>query len=298
MGERTPVDNEGGKIRWGTERRLEFIEFLAFWEGGVRRADIAERFGVSVPQASNDFTLYQKLAPLNLKYDSSEKRYVPTPEFAPRFMSPDADRYLSELEALADSEIDTRDTWITKPLSVGVMPVPARRIDPAFLKQFVGAIRAGNSVEINYQSMNQNRPGALWRRITPHAFAHDGLRWHVRAFCHIDSKFKDFILSRCQGLRSEGAPGASASDDRRWNTFFDVILEPNPALPESHRETIALDYEMKDGRAVIPVRCALLYYFEKRLRLDIDEKKDRPAEKPVRIANLKEFIEARDAGKA
>ncbi len=292
------MDSKDGKIRWGTKQRLAFIEFLAFWEGGVRRADITERFGVSVPQASNDLTLYQKLAPLNLKYDSSEKRYVLTQQFAPRFMSPDADRYLSELEALADRVIGTRDTWITKPLSVGVMPVPTRRIDPAFLKQFVGAIRAGSSIEINYQSMNQNRPGAIWRRITPHAFAHDGLRWHVRAFCHIDSKFKDFILSRCQGLRSEGAPGASASDDRRWNTYFEVILEPNPSLPGTHRQTIALDYDMKDGRAVISVRCALLYYFEKRLRLDIDEKKDRPAEKPVRIANLKEFIEARDAGKA
>jgi predicted DNA-binding transcriptional regulator YafY len=84
------------------------------------------------------------------------------------------------------------------------MPVPTRRIDPTFLKQFVSVIRAGNSIEINYQSMNHSRPGAIWRRITPHAFAHDGLRWHVRAFCHIDSKFKDFILSRCQGLERPG----------------------------------------------------------------------------------------------
>ena len=39
-------------MRWGVEKRLEFIEFRLFWEGGINRADIMERFGVSVPQAS------------------------------------------------------------------------------------------------------------------------------------------------------------------------------------------------------------------------------------------------------
>ena len=96
------MDKEGGQLRWGTEQRLEFIEFRTFWEGGVRRGDITERFGVSVPQASNDLSLYQKLAPENLRYDSSEKRYVPTPEVAPRFMQPSADRYLIELKTIAE----------------------------------------------------------------------------------------------------------------------------------------------------------------------------------------------------
>jgi predicted DNA-binding transcriptional regulator YafY len=63
----------------------------------------------------------------------------------------------------------------------------------------VGAVL--RSVEIFYQSMNRTRPEPIWRRITPHAFGHDGLRWHVRAYCHIDSKFKDFILSRTFKVR-------------------------------------------------------------------------------------------------
>lgn len=292
------MDKEGGQLRWGTEQRLEFIEFRTFWEGGVRRGDITERFGVSVPQASNDLSLYQKLAPDNLRYDSSEKRYVPTPEFAPRFMQPSADRYLIELKTIAERIIKLHDTWIVRPPDVDAMPVPTRRIEPAILKRLIATIRAEASIEIHYQSMNMSRPDPVWRRITPHAIAHDGLRWHVRAYCHIDNKFKDFLLSRCREMRQEGAPGARQIQDRHWTSMFDVILTPNPALTESQRQTIALDYEMVDGQAVIPVRCALLYYFEKRLRLDGDSRKDPPAEKPVIVSNWKEFAKARDSAKA
>jgi hypothetical protein len=36
-------------LKWGVERRLEFIEFRLFWEGGVNRSDIIDMFGVSSP---------------------------------------------------------------------------------------------------------------------------------------------------------------------------------------------------------------------------------------------------------
>ena len=39
-------------LKWGVARRLEFIEFRLYWEGGVNRSDIVEAFRVSVPQAS------------------------------------------------------------------------------------------------------------------------------------------------------------------------------------------------------------------------------------------------------
>lgn len=271
--------------------------FRVFWEGGVNRSDITQRFGVSVPQASNDLTLYQKLAPANLRYDSSEKRYVQTPEFEPRFMKPNADRYLTQLKAVSDHILTLDDTWLFRPPDFDGMPVPTRRVDPAVLKRLIAAIRTERSIEILFQSMNPKRPEEIWRRITPHAFAHDGLRWHVRAFCHTESKFKDFIISRCHELRGEDSPGAKASDDRQWQVFFDVVLKPNPELTPKQREAVALDYEMLDGFATTKVRRALLCYFEKRLRLDI-EGKDKPAEKPVIIHNRDEFIKARDAAMA
>ena len=67
---------EVAELKWGVERRLEFIEFRLFWEGSINRADIVEYFGVSVPQASKDLTLYQERAPGNMEYDTRGKRYV------------------------------------------------------------------------------------------------------------------------------------------------------------------------------------------------------------------------------
>jgi hypothetical protein len=292
------VDNADDKRRWGTEQRLEFIEFRLFWEGGVNRGDITSHFGVSVPQASNDLSRYKELAGDNIQYDASEKRYLPTPNFHPRFIKPTADRYLAQLKAVADGILAPGETQLDGVPGVDTMPIPGRRIDPDILKALLSAIRARCSVEINYQSMNPIRPDLVWRRISPHAFAHDGLRWHVRAWCHLGAKWKDFIVSRCRGVRSEGEPGARAEDDTHWHTFLDVILKPNPDLSPSQRDTIAWDYQMTKGRKVIPVRNALLYYFEKRLRLDVDDGKDKPAERPVVIDNRKEFEKARNAAMA
>jgi hypothetical protein len=49
---------------------------------------------------------------------------------------------------------------------------------------------------------------------------------------------------------------------------------------------------MKAGRVAVPVRKALLYYFEKRLRLDGISALDGPHETPVVITNRDEFARA------
>ena len=42
------MDQKTARLRWGTEQRLEFIEFRLFWDGSIQpRADIIDRFGVS-----------------------------------------------------------------------------------------------------------------------------------------------------------------------------------------------------------------------------------------------------------
>jgi hypothetical protein len=70
------------------------------------------------------------------------------------------------------------------------------------------------------------------------------------------------------------------------------VLSPNPALSQSQRAVVAQDYDMKGSRVSVPVRKALLYYFEKRLRLDGVSALDGPHETPVVIANRDEFVRA------
>src|SRR6266404_4583703 len=72
-------------------------------------------------------------------------------------------------------------------------------------------MRSGRSVEIFYQSMNRERPDPIWRRIAPHAFGYDGLRWHARAFSHDEQLFTDFLLTRILEVRAAGEPAASST---------------------------------------------------------------------------------------
>lgn len=283
------MDKPAGKPRWGAEQRIEFIEFRLFWDGSINRSDIKERFGVSIPQASADLAQYRERAPENLRYDSSGKRYLPSDTFEPRILRPNAERYLAQTRALAEDVISPLDTWLSPLEEVGVTPVPARRVDPETLRFFLTAIRNELSVHIEYQSLNDTRPEPMWRWITPHALGTDGLRWHVRAFCHIERAFKDFIISRCLAIGQTGAPGAKSSDDVEWHTMFTVILVPNPKLSAAQQKTIERDYGMVDGRCELNVRLALLYYLDKRLRLDVAEKQDRPKETPIVVANKKDY---------
>ena len=276
-------------MRWGVEKRLEFIEFRLFWEDGINRADIVSQFGISVPQASKDLTLYEEKAPGNLRYDKSAKRYRAADNFTPVFLEPIPAAYLSHLRAATGAEVGASEPWLAAAPEYDVMPIPHRRVAVGVLRDILSAIREERSLEVLYQSMSTNRPTPEWRRITPHALGNDGLRWHVRAFCHIDHKFKDFILSRSLNAREPGTPGATSGDDDLWHDRFAVALAPNPALSDGQQAVIAQDYEMTDGRAEVLVRKALLYYFQMRLRLNVADTLDSPHEIPVVVANRAAF---------
>ena len=263
-------------LTWGVERRLEFIEFRLFWEGGVNRSDIIEKFDVSVPQASKDLTLYQERAPHNAIYDKSAKRYVASAQFSPIFLKPDPDGYLSRLRSLAEGLTERSESWIAHPPQTDIALTPRREVDLPVLQAILGAVREGRSLEIYYQSMSPERSDPMWRRMTPHAFGYDGFRWHARAYCHIDNKFKDFLLPRILRVRGTGEPGALADQDRQWNDTFGVEIGPHPGLTPSQKAVVAKDYGMKNGRAILTVRYAMLFYVLKRLGLLADAAKQSP----------------------
>ena len=254
-------------LKWGVELRLEFIEFRLFWEGGVNRSDIISMFDVSVPQASKDLTLYQERAPNNAIYDKSAKRYVASEHFEPHFLKPDPDGYLSRLRSVAEGLIDLSDSWITQVPDTDIALTPRRDIDASVLRTVLGAVRDHRSVDIHYQSMSKDRPDPIWRRITPHAFGYDGFRWHVRGYCHVTDKFKDFLLPRVLGIGDLGDPGPAAELDALWQERFGVEIGPHPDLTTGQKTVVAKDYGMQKGSAVLSVRYAMLFYVLKRLGL-------------------------------
>ncbi len=274
---------EKADLRWGVERRLEFIEFRLFWEGHVNRGDLMGAFGVSVNQASTDLNRYIGMAADNIAYDKSARTYIRGPVFTPLFLKPDASRYLSQLRSVADGILDRADAWIGQLPSYDAAPTPVRGVHADTLRSIIAAIHRSEAIEVKYQSLS--RPEPRWRWIAPHAIGFDGFRWHARAFCLADRNFKDFLLSRIIETRGNQASDIGAEADIDWNESVVLEIGPHPDLSETQQKVIALDYGMRGGKAVIPVRRALLYYALKRLGLDTDHTARRPQDQQIVLLN-------------
>lgn len=275
-------------MSWGIEQRLEFIEFRLFWEGAINRVDIKNFFGVSIPQASKDLTLYQERAPGNMEYDTRGKRYVAAKKFVLRFLNPDPYVYLAQLRSVTEGAVASHESWIAQLPKADIALTPKRDIDIEVLRKILDVVRDGKSIEVFYQSMNRERPDPIWRRITPHAFGYDGFRWHARAYCHLTHKFKDFLLPRILDVRNRDEPGGTGDEDWSWNNYFDIIIGPHPDLTDSQKKVVAKDYGLDHGSGVLSVRYAMLFYVLKRLGLLGDAAKQSARAQHIVALNRKE----------
>jgi hypothetical protein len=266
----------GPRIRWGVERRMEFIEFRLFWDGHINRSDLTEFFGISVPQASADLASYQQRAPQNLQYDPSAKQYVAGKLFRPIFLSPDSDTYLRQLQSLAAGLIDRENCFAGWLPNFDIVPLPERRVEPHTLFRVLFAIRARQSLRIQYQSMSSTEP--RWRWISPHALGFDGFRWHMRSFCHTRNEFRDFLFSRIISVGEHRPSEIEPTHDRLWHEYVTLRIGPNPKLEMNKRKVIELDYGMEDGGRTIKVRGALFFYLCQQLGFHSGAEGSRPAE--------------------
>ena len=276
------MDSDLG-LRRGVESRLEFIEFRLFWEGHVNRSDIVETFGVSINQASADLNRYLGLAETNMVYDKSARTYVRSSSFKPIFHKPDAERYLTQIRSIADGIITSDDAWIGSVPGFACAPTPARGVSAPILRAVVTAIKRKEALEVLYQSMSS--PDPSWRWIAPHALVFDGFRWHARAHCPRSGEFKDFVLSRIGEARGSKVSDALALRDQDWQDYVNLVIAPHPELSAGQRKAIELDYGMDDGKVVIPVKRALLYYALKRLGLDTDPAARCPQDQQIILLN-------------
>lgn len=63
------------KLNYAVEQRLRLIDFLVAHYDSVGREQLVDFFGISLPQATRDFREYRRIAPGNLIFDDSAKRY-------------------------------------------------------------------------------------------------------------------------------------------------------------------------------------------------------------------------------
>jgi len=276
-----------GDLRWSVEQRLSFIEERLFWLGEVNRTDLMRRFGVSMGQASVDIARYLAHAPKGVAYDKRAKRYVAEATFRPVLAPPDAARFLGELRLVAAGLLPVEQTLLGRTPPFDATPVPERRIDAFVLRAVLTAIRKGLSLSVAYQSMS--RPEPTTRVIEPHALAHDGFRWHARAFDRETEEFRDFVLGRMSRPRLAGPAQTEPRADRDWHGFVALEIAPHPGLTPAQAKAIALDYGLTKGTAKISVRRALLFYALRRLGLDVRPDVRPPQEQHIVLVNRREI---------
>jgi WYL domain len=282
------LDNEQiWPVRWSQKRRLEFIEFRLLWEGRINRSDLMDFFGISMPQASLDFAKYRELAPENAVYDSAEKTYTTGNTFKPVLVSTSPDGYLNRLLAVESGYLPQASTFLGWLPPTGIVHGPGRSVDTLALRVMLQAIRERRTVEITYQSMNTADPEA--RKVSPHALGFDGLRWHARAFCHRRQTYRDFVLARVFAITIESIFETDPQADMEWHNTIEAIIVPAPLLSDSQRRAIELDYGMVDGRLVLNVREALLFYYLRHLGLLEESGKESATTEQIALANRAEL---------
>lgn len=280
------------KTRRGVERRLEFLEFRLAWEGLIQRSHLVDFFGISLQQASADLNRYLAMAPTNMEYDLRRRSYVRTKNFKPLFISRDSDAYLSPLLSVGIGLQNKDETFIGWWPDLGSIPSFKRWIDPDVLFEVLSGIRYKRDLFVKYHSITRGEVMTRW--LAPHALSFDGLRWFVRAYCHMRNMFRDFGLARLADVVDQRAGQIDPTQDSAWNRFVKVQIAPHPRLSEGQKRIVEIDYGMSDGQKIIEIRGALLFYLLRRLGIEkeVQTIDSNPDVNQIVLVNRKEVDEA------
>ncbi|MDB5800583.1 MAG: hypothetical protein JWL63_1522 [Rhodocyclales bacterium] len=229
-------------------KRMQHIERCLLWRGELQRADLINEFGINPIQASNDFRAYLSRFPDSMEYNGKLKRYVPLRTFTPKLITPTT---LDEFVSMSSPSVP-----------VAVWPLPNRNASPEVLQAMISAVRDRKKIEVLYQSMTGEQPN--WRFLSPHAFASDNDRWHVRAYCHSRNEFRDFVLGRILVTRHIKPSDAVSTTDTDWHTMIEVLITPNPGLQPEQRRAIAAEYVLPPDslELTMKIRKSMLFYLK------------------------------------
>ena len=285
------TEETGEPVRWGVQRRLEFIDFRLFWDGRFNRRDLAETFGISAQQASSDIAQYTALAPENLVYDQTLKAYLRAPAYEPKLMHASAERYLLQLVAIENRWMRHEDTWFDHTPPIENVSLLRKRTDARILLHILDAINQRGQLEIQYRSIT----GAPEPRriIAPHALFHAVGRWYVRAWSAGHSDFRDYNLFRIDRAGEISEAEIDSALDFEWIHKIDLILAPNPALSESQQAALRGEYGMTDGRLVVTMRLSQTFYLMTEHNFDVEPNALPPGKQQLVLLNRDEVVNSR-----
>ena len=252
-------------ISFAQRQRLAYIDFCLLFKGAIYRQDLINRFEVGLSAGSRDFNLYKELAPENLDYDSSGKRYYQTAQFKPLFEH-DAQRTLTKLANDLSDGFDAIGDMHFPVEAPSSLNIP----DIFIVAKLVQAILNNKVVSVIYTSLSS---GSNARELVPHAIVDNGLRWHVRAYDRKSNSFRDFVLTRISKVTLKQSPAAEerSEQDAEWHRMLPLQLVPHPKNV-SFPTAIEMDYGMENSQLLINVRAAMAGYLLRRWNVDCTER--------------------------
>ena len=228
--------------------RLAYIEFRLLFLGEIRRQDLMDHFAIASAAATRDF-------------DGSSKTYKLGENFQPAFQH-NMDRVLLMLSRGFGNGINA----LSDPLLPCELPLILNRPAIEILAPITRAIYQKKIVKLHYLSHSS---GLSEREIAPFALAHDGLRWHVRAFDRKSGEFRDFVFTRMESTELlDGNPARHElpANDIQWNRIVELDIVPHPDRP--HPEITERDYGMVDGVLRLKLRAAMAGYVLRQWQVD------------------------------
>ncbi len=240
------------KVGQNQRERLAYIEFLLWFLGDLRRPDLMERFDVGPAVATRDIASYREIAPENIVFNDPLKRYEVTSTFQPVFKY----EVHKVLSALSRGYAEGFDRPINGFLT-SEFPQQLNQPTVQVLAVVSRAIHQKKAIRAKYCSFTS---GLTERELIPYALVDSGTRWHVRAFCRVSNKFKDFAINRIDDpvLLDDVKDNERPQHDHQWLKMLMVELVPHPQA--RFPKVVERDYSMEAGTLVLNLRAAVAGY--------------------------------------
>ncbi len=236
------------------QQRLQYIDLCAYVLGAVNRKILMNRFDIKEAWATRDFTTYQKLSGDRLVYDHSLRAYKPVDWFSPIFEH----RALNAIQLIANG---TQNILCEEKFANESNTYSINSVEPDLINihSVLQALHLKKKVEITYVSRSS---GERTRLIAPHSLIMTGNFQYVRAFDHQSGEFRSFKLNRIitsKIVELEPSEEQRKQADDEWNVNVELTIAINDKV--EHKEAIEFDFGLKNGKLVVEIKKAMVFYF-------------------------------------
>ncbi len=253
---------------------------LLIWEGELSNHRVREVFGLQTVQASRLIAAFRERWPSVCDWDGSRKAFVLAAAGQERLRRAKAGTYSFEgyVRLVGAGQTVGSGSLLEN------WRLDVTEVNPAIFRVLRAACEDRRQVLIRYRSMTH--PKAAERVISPHAMVGVGRRWHVRAWCHENEGFRDFVLGRISAAQAgTGAAPRRREDDAAWNQVVPIRLVPHRQLDTAQAEVIRDELFGGAASRRIDARACLVCYVIQDLRAALHPERERPPAFQIEVTN-------------